>query len=372
VLTAVVLWAGPLRRDTVERITDQRGPLYVTVGIIIAIALLSYGRLRQSRRDEQLALRTAELTTEAAEARASAAELAALIRFSQALSFCTDGETLRRTVLEELPRLIGHQHFWVRTRPSNFDLVIAPESAADAFPAGPEAWETFPLMAGDKDVGVLGVRQDPGPLTESQRRTLELSALILAVSVRNVQQFKRISDFSMFDPLTACLTKPQGLEMFAAEIRRAQRTNTALSVLLLEVDHLERVIDRHGQAVGDQVLAQLGGFFKRELRSSDVRCRSGGALFAFMLPDTGLEGAVRAANDLRQKISELVVTAEGERIPVTVSIGVADLLPGDIGPVNCLRRAEAALIKAIYEGRNRVGTETPSSAPTPGSDLLAR
>jgi diguanylate cyclase (GGDEF)-like protein len=227
-------------------------------------------------------------------------------------------------------------------------------------------------MAGDKDVGVLGVRQDPGPLTESQRRTLELSALILAVSVRNVQQFKRISDFSMFDPLTACLTKQQGLEMFAAEIRRAQRTNTALSVLLLEVDHLERVIDRYGQAVGDQVLAQLGGFFKRELRSSDVRCRSGGALFAFMLPDTGIEGAIRAANDLRQKISELVVAAKGERIAVTVSIGVADLLPGDIGPVDCLRRAEAALTKAIYEGRNRVGTETPSSAPTLGTDLLAR
>jgi len=104
-LTVVAVWARPLRGDTVARITDQRGLLYLTAGIIVAIVILSYDRLRQSQRDERLAARTAELTTEAADARASAAELAALVRFSQTLGFCTDAETLRRTVLEELPRL---------------------------------------------------------------------------------------------------------------------------------------------------------------------------------------------------------------------------------------------------------------------------
>lgn len=342
--------------------TEQQTLIYIPVGVIVAVVLVLYNRIRQSDHHERLAVREAELSTEAEQARARAAELAALVQFSQALSLCRDAQALRRTLFDELPRLVGHQRFWLRTHRSDSGVVISPGDAGEVIPAGPEAWETFPLVAGGRNVGVLGIQQDPGPLPESQRRTVELAALMLAVTVRNVQLFERITEFSILDAMTGCLTRQQGLETFAAEMRRAQRTKTALSVMLLEIDDFRAVTDQYVPAVADEVLVRLGRLFKRELRASDLRCRYGPSRFAFMLPDTGVDGAVRAAHDLRQKIATLSVTAEGEQMQVTGSIGVGEVLASDVDPLESLKRAEAGLNRAMAAGGNSVAVhEQPTS-----------
>ena len=345
-------------RIAMNALLTEYGFVALPAAIIVTVVILLYARIRRAEEQKRQAVRAAELATEAEQAKIQAADLAALIRFSQTLNFCTDAQALSQTIVRELPRLVGHQPFWVRTTAGQPELVVAPAGEL-VIPAEPVAWETFPLIAGGRTVGVLGIQQQAGPAIERHHRTLEMAALILAVSIRNVQLFARISNLTMLDPLTGCLTKHRGMEMFAAELRRAQRTNTITSMLLLQVDQLPSLIEEHGEAIGDQLLARLGRLFKREFRASDVKCRYGTSDFAFMLPDTRLAGAAKAAHDLRQKVAELMFRVNGEILTVTASIGVAEASTFDIDPLDPLRRAEAALSRAISQGRNTVTITEP-------------
>lgn len=336
----------------------QYGFVALPAAVIVTVVILLYARIRRAEEQKRQAVQAAELATEAQQAKVQAADLVALIRFSQTLNFCTDAQSLSQTIVRELPRLVGQQPFWVRTTGGQPELVVAPAGEL-VIPTEPVAWETFPLIAGGRAVGVLGIQQQPVPSVERHHRTLEMAALILAVSIRNVQLFARISSLTMLEPLTGCLTKARGMEMFAAELRRAQRANTVTSMLMLQVDQLEGVIEEHGEPIGDQLLARLGRLFKREFRASDVKCRYSAVDFAFMLPDTQLAGAAKAAHDLRQKIAELMFRVNGEVLTITASIGVAEASIFDIDPLDPLRRAETALNRAIVQGRNTVTITEP-------------
>lgn len=342
-------------------LAQQHGHLLLPAVVILVVLLLQQRTYRHER-DRRLAATRTTANTAAHAPDPHAPEVNAQVRFSLALNVCTDADALGRALADELPRLIGPHRFWVRTRVGGPEIRIAGPGDPDMVPEAPEAWETFPLVAGGRTIGVLGVQQDPGPLTAKQRDTLELAALTLAVSVRNVQLFQRLNQYSIFDPLTGCLTRQQGVEMFKAEMRRSDRAKTALSVIMLDVDHLEALNVHYGKEIGDQLLARLGMLFKQEFRASDLRCRYAGGEFVFMLPDTGIQGALHAARDLRHKIAQLTITAQREAVPVTATIGVAEVMTTDTDPRDCLSRAEKALQKAISEGRNRVaGAEVPAS-----------
>jgi diguanylate cyclase (GGDEF)-like protein len=360
-MMAAVFLLSELLLGSLAPWAERHGHLLFPVAVIMVVLMLQE-RHQRAERQKRLAGHSGAAGSAAEPEPDSTVDAAAHVRFSLALNACTDADALRRTLADELPRLIGPHRFWVRTRLSGPEVVISAPGEAEMIPTRPEAWETFPLVVGGKTVGVLGVEQDPGPLTVKQRDTVELAALTLAISVRNVQLFHRLNEFSIFDPLTGCLTRHQGEEMFKAEMRRADRAKAVVSVMVLDVDHLEALTQQYGQEIGDQVLARLGLLFKQEFRASDLRCRYAGGEFAFMLPDTGLQGALHAASDLRQKVAQLTVTAERESVPVTATIGVAEVMTSDTDPRESLSRAEKALQKAVSEGRNRVAVaELPTS-----------
>ena len=361
-IMAAVFLLSELLLGGLGPLAQQHGHLVIPAVVIVVVLLLQQ-RTQRTERDRRLAAtRTPVDIPEEGAPAPDAADINAQVRFSLALNVCTDAEALGRALAQELPRLIGPHRFWVRTRAGGPEIRIAGPGDPDMVPEAPEAWDTFPLVAGGRTIGVLGIQQDPGPLTGKQRETLELAALTLAVSVRNVQLFQRLNQYSIFDPLTGCLTRQQGVEMFKAEMRRSDRAKTALSVIKLDVDHLPALNAHYGKEVGDQLLARLGVLFRQEFRASDLRCRYAGGEFAFMLPDTGIQGALQAARDLRLKIAQLTITAQKEAVPVTATIGVAEVMPTDTDPRDCLDRAEKALQKAISEGRNRVaGAEVRAS-----------
>jgi diguanylate cyclase (GGDEF)-like protein len=138
------------------------------------------------------------------------------------------------------------------------------------------------------------------------------------------------------------------------------RTAEPLAALMLDLDHFKQINDTFGHGRGDDVLAAVGAVLREELRESDFVGRLGGEEFVVLLPATGRDGAVAAAEKIRLAIAALAVP--GVTREVTISIGVATI-PEHAGDGDgLLRSADRALYAAKEGGRNRVEVAVPSEA----------
>jgi diguanylate cyclase (GGDEF)-like protein len=123
---------------------------------------------------------------------------------------------------------------------------------------------------------------------------------------------------------------------------------------MLDVDHFKQVNDTFGHAVGDRALILIGRAAQSQLRSPDVLARYGGEEFVALLPATDAIQAVILAERIRARIAALIVETDKGNARMTVSIGVAVVLPGDDSIDVMMHRADEALYAAKEAGRNRV------------------
>ena len=162
------------------------------------------------------------------------------------------------------------------------------------------------------------------------------------------------------DVLTGASNRRYFSRHVAREFKRIQRYGGEMSVIMLDVDHFKGVNDRHGHAVGDEVLKEfarrIGASLPREV---DWYARLGGEEFAVVLPQTGLSGAEIVAEKLRATIGAAPIRTSSGPIGVTVSAGVASLSPLlAIRPGatidDLLELADQGLYASKLAGRNRV------------------
>jgi diguanylate cyclase (GGDEF)-like protein len=137
------------------------------------------------------------------------------------------------------------------------------------------------------------------------------------------------------------------------------RTKSALAVALLDIDKFKGINDTYGHLVGDQVLKEIAATLKNLLRDYDLAGRFGGEEFSLLLPQTTAVDAFRIAERVRENIAALSFIAPGaaggERVHVTVSIGVAALDAGSRRQLaELLAAADAALYRAKASGRDQV------------------
>ena len=131
------------------------------------------------------------------------------------------------------------------------------------------------------------------------------------------------------------------------------------SVVLIDLDHFKSINDRHGHLVGDEVLKAMATALRTSARPGDIPARYGGEEFAVIMPGTGLQGALAAAERLRAVIEAL----QGP-VPVTASMGVASSREHGAEPTVLLAAADSALYAAKTAGRNRV-VAAPTRLPEP-------
>lgn len=167
------------------------------------------------------------------------------------------------------------------------------------------------------------------------------------------------------DPLTGVANR-QGMNRdLRREWTRALRTGQPLCVALADLDLFKRINDTWGHGVGDRVLCAAARLFQRRLRPYDAVYRYGGEEFLFCLPNTDIESATRILNRLRRVVGKLTVTSDdGQPVPVTVSIGVAQMVPGH-SVQDAVAAADRALYAAKDAGRNRVerAPDIPGTLP---------
>jgi two-component system, cell cycle response regulator len=130
-------------------------------------------------------------------------------------------------------------------------------------------------------------------------------------------------------------------------------------MLVIDIDFFKAINDSHGHDAGDEVLRDFALRIKRSIRGIDLACRYGGEEFVIVMPETDMAVAAMVAERLRRRIAaEPFSIAQGaERIPVTISIGIAALRGKEDTAASLLKRADLALYRAKRDGRNRVVPE---------------
>lgn len=138
------------------------------------------------------------------------------------------------------------------------------------------------------------------------------------------------------------------------EIERYRRGGPTFSVVLVDIDHFKQVNDRFGHQAGDEVLKAVAQMLENDRRNTDFVGRYGGEEFAIVLPCTDEYQAATLIDRLRGQLEQTSVPAGGARISVTISAGVAEMLPADKGTATLLQRADERLYRAKHAGRNLV------------------
>lgn len=155
---------------------------------------------------------------------------------------------------------------------------------------------------------------------------------------------------SSIDKLTQMYNRQKTEEILRLEMKKTNRYNHSLSIIMLDIDRFKEVNDTYGHKVGDIILEEFANISKKNIRATDFIGRWGGEEFLIICPETNIEGAKALANNLRREIEE-------HKFPVivwkTASFGVAEYMPEEeINSV--MKRADDALYKAKKLGRNRV------------------
>lgn len=207
---------------------------------------------------------------------------------------------------------------------------------------------------------------------EDETKGLELGAVdyitkpfrlpIVKARVRTHLQLKRKSDMmerlTSLDPLTDISNRRRFDEVLKMEWYRERRTESTLSVLMVDIDHFKKFNDNYGHAAGDECLCRVAQALSAGLRrSGDFLARYGGEEFVVVLPGCDADAAIVMAEKLRMGVESLNIPhAFTEALDhVTISVGAATMVPtADSTPDVLMKSADQMLYEAKKAGRNQV------------------
>lgn len=181
----------------------------------------------------------------------------------------------------------------------------------------------------------------------SGERVLHLQASLLEIQALLQQQ-------ATHDSLTGLWNRGMVLNQLELEFRRSSRSGDPVSVVIADIDHFKSINDRHGHAIGDDVLCQAASRMRSVLRDHDGISRYGGEEFLILLPRTGHAIALDIAERVRSAMADQPLTTDVAPLQVTVSMGVSTSGTDTADVEGLIGDADAALYRAKAGGRNRV------------------
>ena len=167
------------------------------------------------------------------------------------------------------------------------------------------------------------------------------------------RELEATSDLVRHDQLTGVLNRRGLDDMFAKEMARTRRHASSLCVGLLDIDNFKKLNDSLGHTAGDQALIHLATVCRQTLRPQDSIARYGGEEFIILLPDTNLTEATHALTRLQRELTKRFFLHDNEKVLITFSAGVTELLAED-DQTSVVNRADTAMYQAKQSGKNRV------------------
>jgi diguanylate cyclase len=189
-----------------------------------------------------------------------------------------------------------------------------------------------------------------------ESRTTDLNATLEQLRIAN----ERLQLLSTTDGLTQIGNRAFFDTALDNELRRAERQQRPLSLILFDIDHFKRINDTHGHLAGDACLRTLADLLRPRIhRAGDILARYGGEEFVIALMDTDLAQSLALAEEFRAAIAALEVIFDGTRLCFTASFGVVSAVPHpQLTAQMLLAAADRALYEAKGAGRNCVRSAT--------------
>lgn len=220
----------------------------------------------------------------------------------------------------------------------------------------PGAYFCIPIVAQGDIIGVLHFSAPtPGTFNRTQQQLAVTIARQVSLALANLRLYQSLQRQSIRDPLTGLFNRRYLEESLEREVRRAERKQQTLGVILLDIDHFKRFNDTFGHKAGDTVLREVGAFLQGQIRATDIACRYGGEEFLLILPEASPEDTRQRAEQLREGIKHLNLQQNNEALgAITLSLGVAVFPVHGQGGEAVIQAADTALYKAKAAGRDRV------------------
>jgi diguanylate cyclase (GGDEF)-like protein len=166
---------------------------------------------------------------------------------------------------------------------------------------------------------------------------------------------KELAELATVDALTGVANRRVAEQRLQHEFQRARRYKHPLSCILVDIDHFKSVNDTYGHPVGDKVLIEVAAAIRGSIRSTDLVARLGGEEFIVLAPETPAAAGGLVADRIRQSIAHRTSLKSDQGLPaVTASLGVASTELPVGNETELVARADQALYRAKYAGRNRV------------------
>ncbi len=164
----------------------------------------------------------------------------------------------------------------------------------------------------------------------------------------------KLAELVTRDELTGALNRRGFFRRAEDEFAASALHGSPLALLVIDIDHFKVINDTFGHHAGDDALRTFCAAVLESIRDADSFGRTGGEEFALLLPNTAGGDALAIAERLRQQCGSLFATSETPALRFTVSVGVAQALPGDKTVYDLHRRADKAMYRAKNNGRNQV------------------
>jgi diguanylate cyclase (GGDEF)-like protein len=214
-----------------------------------------------------------------------------------------------------------------------------------------------PIRVSGRTWGFLAVVSvAPSALTSEHEDRLTEFGNLIAASITNIEDRAALTAQAATDALTGVGNHRTFHDRLTADLARARRYGTPVSVAMIDVDRFKLVNDFGGHEAGDEMLIRVARCLSEAARTEDTLARVGGDEFAWILPETSGPEAVVAVQRARAAI-----TAAAQDLPrVTISAGVCDS-GWTTDPTDLVRLADRALYSSKEHGRDQVRLYQPSS-----------
>jgi diguanylate cyclase (GGDEF)-like protein len=221
----------------------------------------------------------------------------------------------------------------------------------------PESAMVIPIRAKERIVGVLNVGKLPGSaeFSEEDVQVLTVVATQLAWILSNFELMSKMWTLAITDELTGLFNRRYFYLRYQEEIQRSDRYDTGFCLGLIDLDGFKELNRLHGHLVGDEVLSQVCGILRKNLRGVDLAARYGGDEIVLLFPETGPEEALRILTRLQTAVHEMVFVGR-DGIPVKLGFcgGIAQFPYHGRRSDELIQRADESLLEAKRAGFGRI------------------
>lgn len=230
---------------------------------------------------------------------------------------------------------------------------------------------SIPMLQGTELLGVLNFeRRQKADFDREEIEYFTAVADQVTIAVQNARLHEQTVALSITDPLTGIPNRRHLFQQLEAEVNRAKRYGTPISLVMIDIDHFKHLNDAAGHRAGDVALKQVTTALRQIVRKVDTLARYGGEEFVVLLPQVDREEALEVAEKLRRVVEETTfehgAVQPGGR--VTISVGVATLPTDATEQARLVDAADSALYASKRGGRNRVTGFAPGMEQHPGRE----